>query len=201
MSDLFHESLEDYAIDSVVAVMMICALRETGPRHVFQTLTKRAARMRRYFTDPATQERVARRAGAMMEDGDAWFDIIAFREDGLVHPSMWWGVSAENQEAFDERWPDLEATPAFLRFLSCEPLIGGINAIPATQSKKLGWLIVGAESGARSRPTDHRWLRWLKEQCGDSRVPFFVKQIVVDGKLRKDVGEFPPDLQIQEFPQ
>jgi protein gp37 len=188
MSDLFHESLDDSSIDYVVAVMMICALRSNGPRHVFQTLTKRSARLRAYFSDPTTQERVARRAGAMMEDGDAWFDLIAFRDEGLVHPSMWWGVSTENQEAFDERWPDLEATPAAMRFLSCEPLIGGINAMPATQSGKLGWLIVGCESGPRSRPTDTRWLRWLREQCQDSNVPFFLKQAVDVGDERFGVN-------------
>ncbi len=127
MSDLFHENLPDSSIDYVVAVMMICALREDGPDHTFQTLTKRAARMRSYFNDPTTQERVARRAGSMMEDGDGWFDLIAFRKEGLVHPSMWWGVSVENQAAADERIPELLATPAAVRFLSCEPLIGPVD--------------------------------------------------------------------------
>lgn len=44
MSDLFHESLPDEAIDRVFAVMALC------PQHTFQVLTKRAARMRAYLS-------------------------------------------------------------------------------------------------------------------------------------------------------
>jgi protein gp37 len=233
MSDLFHEALDNHAIDSVVAVMMICALRQDGPRHTFQTLTKRAARMRAYFADPATQERVARRAGAMMEDGDGWFDLIAFRKEGLVHPSMWWGVSTEHQAAANERIPELLQTPAAVRFISAEPLLGPID-LHAHDDGLHHWLpdfgkrytrgdepvcqahgvarcrqgcafidqvIVGAESGPGARLADIQWFRSLKKQCERSRIAFFVKQIVVDGKLRKELHEFPTDLQIQEFPR
>ncbi len=54
MSDLFHESLSDEAIDKVFAVMALC------PQHTFQVLTKRAERMRAYSSDPQTPFRVAR---------------------------------------------------------------------------------------------------------------------------------------------
>ncbi len=65
MSDLFHESLPDSAIDRVFAVMMVSSLHATRGGHTFQSLTKRAKRMREYLTDPGTQERVARAAGTM----------------------------------------------------------------------------------------------------------------------------------------
>lgn len=193
MSDLFHESLEDYAIDSVVAVMMICALRARGPRNTFITLTKRARRLREYFTDPGTQERVARRAGALMEDGDSWFDAIAFRKEGLVHPSMWWGVSVENQAAADERIPDLLSTPAAVRFLSCEPLLGPVDLshigefrgeplsalkeiVGYVERPPLSWIIAGCESGPGARPCNVADLRSLRDQCAQAGVPFFLKQ-------------------------
>jgi hypothetical protein len=70
---------------------------------------------------------------------------------------------------------------------------------------KLNWVIIGAESGPGARPAgpqpdDHGWFRSLRDQCRAAGVPVFVKQIVVDGKLRKNLAEFPTDLQIQEFP-
>jgi protein gp37 len=65
----------------------------------------------------------------------------------------------------------------------------------------LGWIICGAESGPGARPADPAWFRSLRDQCRAAGVAFFLKQIVVDGKLRKDVSEFPADLRIQEFPR
>lgn len=127
MSDLFHESLPDSAIDRVFAVMMVSSLHATRGGHTFQSLTKRAKRMREYLTDPGTQERVARAAGTMMEDGDGWFDAIAFRKEGLAHPLIWLGVSVENQAAADERIPELLRTPAAVRWISAEPLLGPVD--------------------------------------------------------------------------
>jgi protein gp37 len=127
MSDLFHESLPDSAIDRVFAVMMVSSLHATRGGHTFQSLTKRAKRMREYLTDPGTQERVARAAGTMMEDGDGWFDAIAFRKEGLAHPLIWLGVSVENQAAADERIPELLRTPAAVRWISAEPLLGEVD--------------------------------------------------------------------------
>lgn len=186
MSDLFHESLDDGTIDMVVAVMMICALHETRGGHTFQTLTKRAARMRSYFTDPGTQDRVARAAARMMEDGDGWYDEIAFRKEGLAHPLLWFGVSVENQAAADERIPELLATPAAVRFLSCEPLIGPVH-LPVVhvfgstpRPPGIDWVIAGCESGPGARPCSVEWLRSLRDQCAAAGVPFFLKQASAD---------------------
>ncbi len=65
----------------------------------------------------------------------------------------------------------------------------------------VSWVVVGAESGPRARPCNDVWLWSLRDQCRAAGVPYFVKQLVVSGKLRKDINEFPADLQIQEFPQ
>lgn len=185
MSDLFYEGFRDDEIDRVVAVMIICATRD-GSNHTFQTLTKRATRMRAYFADPSTQERVARAAGAMMEDGDGWFDTLAFRKEGLAHPNLWWGVSVENQAAADERIPELLETPAAVRFLSCEPLLGPVDiseyfdpcSVPCGEEPwpELSWVIAGCESGLRARECQVPWLRSLRDQCETAHVPFFLKQ-------------------------
>lgn len=196
MSDLFHESLPDSAIDRVFAVMMVSSLHATRGGHTFQSLTKRAKRMREYLTDPGTQERVARAAGTMMEDGDGWFDAIAFRKEGLAHPLIWLGVSVENQAAADERIPELLRTPAAVRWLSCEPLIGLVDLHdflwapsaagyewpggeprgPEFEARKGTWIVAGCESGPGARPCNVAWLRSLRDQCAAAGVPYFLKQ-------------------------
>lgn len=186
MSDMFYEGVTDPMRDRIVAVMMICAHHETRGGHIFQTLTKRPKNMRRYFEDPATRERVARQAGTMMEDGDAFFDVIM--EQGLVHSSMWWGTSIENQWAIDERLIDLLATPAACRFLSIEPMlgpvaIGTLGTLPGDEfpgyelvANRLHWVIVGCESGPGARPCDVQWIRDVRDECATGDVAFFLKQ-------------------------
>jgi protein gp37 len=206
MSDLFHESLPDSAIDRVFAVMMVSSLHATRGGHTFQSLTKRAKRMREYLTDPGTQERVARAAGTMMEDGDGWFDAIAFRKEGLAHPLIWLGASVENQAAADERIPELLRTPAAVRWLSCEPLLGPVEIrgerdrcgdcdpclggapcsvtgthLNALHPDGINWIVAGCESGPGARPCDVAWLRSLRDQCAAAGVAFFLKQAVEGG--------------------
>lgn len=137
MSDLFHEDVPDEWIDRVFAVMAL------APRHTFQVLTKRAKRMRIYLdqrTDNRAEEiGVAMRAIAGTSD-----------EPGLIElplPSVWLGVSAEDQKRADERIPDLLATPAAVRFVSAEPLLGPIDLTqlfhaPIDFARGLDWVIV-----------------------------------------------------------
>lgn len=175
MSDLFHENLPDDAIDETFAVMAL------NRRHTYQVLTKRADRMRRYITTPGRHAawskhiaRIAERRGIPIGGVDeGWWP----NHSGHI----WLGVSCEDQDAFDERWHDLAETPAALRFMSLEPLIGGINILAATQSQLLHWVIAGCESGPGARPCSKRWLQWLRDQCRDSDVPFFLKQAIDEG--------------------
>lgn len=217
MSDLFFEGVETWMVDEIVAVMMICCLHEKRGGHIFQTLTKRPRRMREYFTDPNTQERVARAAAALMEDGAGWFDAIALREEGLLHPRMWWGTTVENQPAAAERIPELLATPAAFRFLSVEPMIGPVDLLPwldptgaccgtselqcegcparapwrrtgpEGEAPSLDWIIIGCESGPRARPMEARWAHNLVEQCQRYGVPPFLKQAMVQNLDREEV--------------
>ena len=83
------------------------------------------------------------------------------------------GVSAEHQGAFDERGLWLARTPAAVRWLSLEPLLGPIRMpFPAA----FDWVVVGGESGPRARPMEPAWARCLRDQCVIHDVPFFFKQ-------------------------
>jgi protein gp37 len=220
MSDLFHESLTNEQIAAVFGVMAAC------PQHTFQILTKRAARMREWFEwaqqhgdgqdvmrfGPSALLTCAWEAcaGEVWGDADDPFDgdLPTAERFGTTWPlpNAWIGVSVENQDAADERIPDLLATPAAVRFLSVEPLLGQVTIPQHDQSmgpshSPLDWIIIGAESGPGARPADPAWFRSIVEQCRAAGVAVFIKQIVVNGKLRKDVSEFPTDLQIQEFPR
>ena len=208
MSDLFHEDLPDEAIDKVFAVMAL------SPQHTFQVLTKRAERMREYLTriDQEPAQETARRIAA------AWPGNHPIpREIVFPLPNVWLGVSTEDQARADERIPDLLATPAAVRFLSCEPLLGPVDLLkwfdptgaccggepefrcdncPADaewrfsgqctaeslNEPRLDWVIVGSESGPRSRPCDINWVRAIKDQCVSAGTAFFWKQHAANGR-------------------
>lgn len=143
-------------------------------------------------------------------------------------PNVWHGVSAEDQQRADERIPHLLQTPAAVRFVSAEPLLGPVDLrvvpIPTqgpreTAIRRLDWVIVSGESGPAARPCDLGWIRSIVEQCRAASVPVFVKQlgarpIGVRDELRRakglarifydakggDPAEWPSDLRVREVP-
>ncbi|WP_054210626.1 DUF5131 family protein [Bosea vaviloviae] len=145
MGDLFHEDVADDWIDRVFAVMALT------PQHTYQILTKRSARMRAYLTDPDLNDRLSAALGCMLDGEWIWNEGERFRpaiekmisiflgmesddDGGVVYhddpmplPNVWLGVSAEDQRRAEERIPDLLATPAAIRFVSAEPLLGPID--------------------------------------------------------------------------
>lgn len=90
--------------------------------------------------------------------------------------NVWLGTSVEHQRWADVRVPQLLATPAAIRFLSCEPLLGDIDISQPLRSGGIDWVIVGGESGPRARPMHPEWARTLRDQCVGAGVPFFFKQ-------------------------
>lgn len=123
MGDLFHEDVPDEWIDRVFAVMALC------PQHTFQVLTKRSARMWKYVTELCEDQQSAR-IEALCDAAVAvtGSPCAAHIEDvTLPLPNVWLGVSAERQKEADARIPDLLATPAAVRFVSAEPLLGPID--------------------------------------------------------------------------
>lgn len=191
MSDLFHENLPDADIDRVFAVMALC------PQHQFLVLTKRAARMRRYFdvpgsNDAAVHQRVLTAAYDLLSDNRAEEEAARLRDlcessgSPLPLPNVWLGVSVEDQQRADERIPELLATPAAVRFLSCEPLLGPLDISPwidpaiehpLIYDPRVNWAIIGGESGPRSRPFNIGWAASLIEQCRAAGTACFVKQL------------------------
>lgn len=127
MSDLFQDGVPDSYIDQVFAVMALpgASTRATGryTPHTFQILTKRPARMLAYLTHPDRKSLVQRAA------------LLSVRERGATWgtpymwplPNVWLGVSVENQHFADERIPLLLQTPAAVRFISAEPLLGHVD--------------------------------------------------------------------------
>ena len=116
--DLFHEALSDADIDRVFAVMALC------PQHTFQCLTKRSERMRAYVTELRRSERWLTWKHPTF--GHDIFDPFAAKYE-VMFRRVWLGVSVEDQKRADERIPDLLATSAAVRFVSCEPLLGPVN--------------------------------------------------------------------------
>lgn len=215
--DLFHEAVPDDWIDRVFAVMAMC------PRHTFQVLTKRPDRARLHLqklADDGAADRLSSSAGDWFgDDADCfvanWINGWSRPQEtpldrnpanGTVRrwplPNVWLGTSISDQASADLRIPHLLATPAAVRFLSAEPLLGPVNLL-VTDSKghdisalrgigcdptdpdgadeyyrtgKLDWVIVGGESGPDARPMHPDWARSLRDQCVAAGVPFFFKQ-------------------------
>lgn len=140
MSDLFHRDIPDNYVDDVFSEM------ETVDRHIYQVLTKRPERMRRY---------VRSRYGSRTVPGQIWL-----------------GVSVES-EAYAWRVDMLRDVPASIRFLSIEPMLGPVEAVSL---EGISWVIVGGESGPRHRGMDAQWVREVRDRCVGSKIAFFFKQ-------------------------
>lgn len=122
--------------------------------------------------------------------------------------NVWLGVSVENWQA-EERIRHLLKIPARLRFLSCEPLLGPLNLRRFIE--RIDWVIIGGESGPKSRPFSTEWADDIIRQCKGLQVPVFVKQLgsnpwhnnwpmrVSDPK-GGDPSEWPEWLRVREFP-
>jgi len=117
------------------------------------------------------------------------------------------GVTVENQKRADERIPILLQIPAAVRFISVEPMLSKIDlgidighGVGDLAIDRLNWVICGTESGQKRRPAKIEWIRDLKDQCVDAGVPFFLKQIEINGKVSHDMYSWPEDLRIRSFP-
>lgn len=200
MSDLFHEEVPDHFIDKVFAVMALC------PQHTFQVLTKRAERMRDYLSDthqtPSRQTRWEQAAYIIAKSPCA-AGIVS--DAAFPLPNVWLGVSVEDQQRADERIPLLTSTPAAVRFLSCEPLLGPLDNLVMVSGgfaeRPIDWVIIGCESGPERRPMKHGWAEYIVHQCKQAVVPVFMKQMEIGGKVFDDPAMFPYPLRVREYPK
>ena len=98
-------------------------------------------------------------------------------------PNIWMGVTVESNKV-TKRIDSLRKVPACVKFLSIEPLI---SAIPNLDLSNIDWVIVGGESGPKSRPIKEEWVIDIKNQCEQKNIPFFFKQW--GGKNKKASGK------------
>lgn len=195
MSDLFHESLPVEVIKQIFAVMAV------AQRHQFQVLTKRAARMAAVMNDDYFAIDVEERAQQLYATTKDPQPVFRF---SWPLSNVWMGVSVEDQPNADARIPELLMTPAAVRWLSCEPLLGPVDLsrwikpieviCPEGTSQKtadillklaranfgdelsLDWIVAGGESGQGARPTHPGWIRHIRDQVVRAGVPFHFKQ-------------------------
>lgn len=197
MADLFHDNVPDEHIAAVWVTMMLT------PRHTYQVLTKRHARLRTLLSSPDFPRLVAAAArhrwdrDARLRAALGWVWTV----DGTTPrvwplPNVWVGVSAEDQQWADIRITALLRTPAAVRWVSAEPLLGPLELRhhltghctlhdfaggycvqrhhPGVQH--LHWVVAGGESGPGARPMHPDWVRKLRDDCASWHVPFFFKQ-------------------------
>jgi protein gp37 len=187
MSDLFHESVPDEFIYRVFYVMTL------AKQHTYQVLTKRPERMLKIACELISSA-----------------EMLSGKLKRSLPMNIWLGVSCEDQATADERIPLLLQTPAAVRFVSLEPMLGQVNAsrylrefrkpgsdsswftaVPGSvEQRLLDWIIVGGESGPKARPMHPDWARSVRDQCMAAGVPYFFKQW----------GEWLPDDQCGDEP-
>ncbi|WP_430470036.1 phage Gp37/Gp68 family protein [Thalassospira lucentensis] len=194
-TDIFLRHYSDEMICKVFAVMALC------PLDTLIVLTKRPERAKLFLQSEQMQEQI----GQMMREIDPGATCYDCPDLDGIWPlrNVWLGTSVEDQATANERIPLLLQTPASLRFISAEPLLGPIDLndivtemsdgttdhfdaldhIEAAMFKDdpnglpaLDWVIAGGESGNNARPMHPAWDRSLRDQCNTAGVPFFLKQ-------------------------
>ena len=146
---VFVNSMSDLFQEGIPTsfIQAVTAVMVATPWHTYQVLTKRPGRMRRLLSN---RLKFAARA-----------------------EHVWWGVSVENQRFGVPRIRQLQQTPAGVRFLSIEPLLGDLAELDLTG---IAWVIVGGESGPGARTMRREWVESILLQCRAAKVPFFFKQ-------------------------
>ncbi len=215
LSDLFHEDASDEQICAVFDAM------RAAQHHTFQILTKRHDRMRDFCW------RLRWSGSADDGHGRVWLADEIGKRDGYALmggltgcrplPNVWLGVTIGNRR-FVHRADVLRDTPAAVRFISAEPLLGPLisdNGLdeslgtdewpdgwvgPDLDLTGIDWLICGGESGPKHRPFNPQHARDLRDACAASGTRYFFKQM---GGARPGTAleDLPADLRIREFPR
>jgi protein gp37 len=161
LSDLFHPEVPHEFIARVFSVMA------RTPQHTFQVLTKRPQQMARLL-EGELGEGVESLLGCLWneEEAQGLYDAL------WPLPNVWLGTSIEN-DRYTWRAAHLRNTPAAIRFVSLEPLLG---PVPSLALDGIDWVIVGGESGPHARPMHPDWARDIRDRCVAAGVPFFFKQ-------------------------
>lgn len=124
---------------------------------------------------------------------------------GPDRPNWWLGVTAENQECFDQRIKPLLtlAAAGWNTWVSFEPLLGpieGVRVFSWVRWQTRRWAVVGCESGPGRRPMDPLWARDIAQECQAQQVPVYVKQVEVAGRVSHDPAQWPKVLRVRQTP-
>jgi len=160
LSDLFHPDVSDETIARIFAVMAL------APQHTFQVLTKRPQRMADMLSTMLFWKVVASHCADDQTASLSWpYRTAIANHQGL--PNVWLGVSIES-DRYAFRAAHLRRTPAAVRWISAEPLLGPLPSLDLTG---IDWLVVGGESGPKARPMHPQWVRDLRDECTDICCP------------------------------
>lgn len=145
-SMIFVNSMSDFFHVDMDYRWQLDAMRVMAetPRHVYQILTKRPENIMK-FVD---------------------------KYGHALPNNVWVGATMERHD-YRGRIDHLREVPAFLKFLSIEPLVGHPGEL---NLEGIGWVIVGGESGPDSRPMKHEWVKSAIDQSVAQGVPTFMKQ-------------------------
>jgi protein gp37 len=174
MSDLFHDGVSDEFLAQVFAVMA------ATPQHTYQILTKRHGRMRSLLSRDEFRVLTKDKHVEMQLVGTLPYRPLVINSWPLKN--VWLGVSVEDQQRALLRIPALLDTPAAVRWISAEPLIGPLDFrhewLPTGSNGKphLDWVVVGGESGHGARPVHPAWVRSIRDECTSQGIPFWFKQ-------------------------
>lgn len=188
MSDLFHDNISVDYIAQVYAIMFL------ANQHTYQVLTKRSNRRREILNSLEFMELLHKYINQFhdkyikrLEQELYFFDDIL---NGFPFKNIWEGSSTADQASLEAELPHLLETPAYVRFLSAEPLLGPLRLLQTymlavgkfpkghvpKRREGLHWVITGGESGNKARPSHPDWYRSLKTECEAMKIPFFFKQ-------------------------
>lgn len=182
LGDMFHKNVTDSFLVKVFAMMAVTR------RHTYLCTTKRPGRMRSLLNNPQFRDAVLNAADELGRTVKG-----AQLPDGWPLPNLRLAVSVENQGTADLRIPQLLDTPAAVRWLSAEPLLGPIDLVRSfsrwwpgddqpwdsegnlASNKVLHWVVTGGESNS-PRAVHPDWVRGLRDQCVQANIPFWFKQ-------------------------
>ena len=166
---VFVNSMSDLFHDAVETAFIrkVWDVMQDTPQHTYQVLTKRPERMQAVLSS-------------------AGFAVL---------PNVWIGTSVEDAAVID-RIDHLRATPAAIRFISFEPLIGSVGEADITS---IDWAIVGGESGPRARAMPKEWVHEIEEMCRETGTAFFFKQW--GGRNKKAAGRMLNGRTYDEMPR
>lgn len=153
---VFVNSMSDLFHEDIAAgfIARVWSVMQRTPHHTYQILTKRPERMR----------------------------SVVLNAGLAILPNVWLGTSVEDAPVI-HRLDDLRQTPAAIRFVSFEPLIG---SVAGADMRQIHWAIVGGESGPRARPMKEQWVEEIHALCERAQATFFFKQW--GGRNKKAAG-------------